>query len=200
MSLFDKIIKNKNNIFFSIRKTFDEHSVIKFISIIVLLLVYFLFASRTHGIKDGLTISILTWSFFVLCTPVASAGILVDFPMRLITGIKMMYSEITVWIVAIFLNIFMVFNNSNAYSKTSLLSLFKHIIDTPYPYWIIMILSGFGTFLSIYIADNLIDFKKKKPSNFLIKYRVAIFIFLIVLIVVYYNILLNKLGVNFSLV
>jgi len=142
MQNYNSIIKNKNKLFSSIRKVFDEHPIIKFISVLILIIFYFLFASKSHGIKNGFLISILTWSFFVLCTPIADAGILIDFPMRLITGIKMIYSEIIVWVIAISLNLFMFFNNQKIYDKTILLSLFKHIIDTPFPYWAIIILSA----------------------------------------------------------
>ena len=201
MQIFNSIIKNKNKLFSSIRKVFDEHPIIKFISVLVLIIFYFLFASKSHGIKNGFLISILTWSFFVLCTPIADAGILIDFPMRLITGIKMIYSEIIVWVIAISLNLFMFFSNPNLYDKTILLSLFKHIIDTPFPFWAIIILSAAGTFLSIYIADSLINNKSKKEyTNFLMKYQMIIFILLIILIIILYNFLLNKLGVQISLI
>ncbi len=106
MKLYVNLIKDKNKMFSSIKKEFDEHPIIKFVSIIVLIIVYFLFVSKSHGIKDGFVISILSWSFFVLCTPIADAGILIDFPMRLITGIKMIYSEMIVWTIAISINIF----------------------------------------------------------------------------------------------
>ncbi len=188
--------------FSSTKKWFNNHPVIKFISILLVIIVYFLFASKTHGAKDGFAISVLTWSFFVLCTPIADAGILIDLPIRLITGIKMIYSEVVVWIVAIIINIFMLFSAPAIYDKTIVLSLFKHIINNPFPYWIIIILSGVGTFLSIYIADNLVDSgrKKKKYSSFLMRHRIIIFVFLVILIIVLYDFLLNKLGVHIPLI
>lgn len=202
MGTYNNLIKNKNKLFLSIRKAFDEHPIIKFSSVFLLIFLYFLFASKSYGIKNGFIISILSWSFFVLCTPIADAGILIDFPMRLITGIKMIYSEMIVWVIAISLNSFMFFSNSNIYNKTIFLSFFKHIIDTPFPYWIITILSAIGTFLSIYLADNLIDSKKsrKKHYNFLIKHKIVIFIFLIIFIIILYDFLLNKLGVQIPLI
>jgi hypothetical protein len=201
MNIYKDIIKKNGEGNFKIRNFFEKHPLIKFISIVVLIIVYFLFASRSHGIKNGFIISMISWSFFVLCTPIADAGILIDFPMRLITGIKMIYSEIIVWLIAISLNLFMFFNNPNMYDKTILLSLFKHIIDTPFPYWIIIILSAIGTFLSIYIADNIVDTKKpkKKYPNFLMRYKIIIFIFLIILVIILYDFLLNKLGVQIPL-
>jgi hypothetical protein len=202
MNIYKNLVGDKNKIFSSIRKEFDTHPIIKFISIGVLIIIYFLFVSKSHGIRDGLIISITSWSFFVFCTPIADAGILLDFPMRLITGIKMIYSEIIVWIIAISINIFVFFNNPSIYDKTILLALFKHILDTPFPYWIIIILSGIGTFLSIYIADNLIGVKhlRKKHSSFLIKHKIVIFAFIIILIIISYDFLLNKLGVHIPLI
>jgi len=202
MQIYNRLIKNKNKLFLSIRNAFDGHPTIKFISILFLIIFYFLFASKSYGIKDGFVISILTWSFFVLCTPIADAGILIDFPMRLITGIKMIYSEIIVWIIAIFINVVMFFSNPNIYDKALLLSLLKHIIDTPFPYWAIIILSAAGTFLSVDIADSFINTKKSKKvnSNFLMKYKIIIFILLILLIIILYDFLLNKLGVQIPLI
>ena len=202
MKILKKLLKNKVKIFSSIKKLFDKHPIIKFGSILILVIVYFLFASRSHGIKDGFLISIITWSFFVLCTPIADGGMLIDFPIRLITGIKMIYSEIVVWIIAGSLNFFVIINNPSIYDKTILLSLFKHIIETPFPYGMIIILSLIGTFLSIYIADDLINPKKqkKKYSKFLVRYKITIFIFLILMVIILYDFLLNKLGVQIPLI
>lgn len=198
MKIFNSI--NLRKLFSLIRKDFDKHPIIKFISVLSLIILYFLFVSRSHGLKDGFLISILTWSFFVLCTPIADAGILIDFPMRLITGMKMIYSELMVWVVAISFNLFMFFNNPNVYKQSILLSLFKHIIETPFPYWTIILLAAAGTFLSIYMADSLMDAKKTKKSNFLIKHKIIIFIFLIIFVIILYDFLLNQLSVQIPLI
>jgi len=52
MKIYASIIKDKNKMFSSIKKEFDEHPIIKFVSIIVLIIVYLLFVSKSHGIKD----------------------------------------------------------------------------------------------------------------------------------------------------
>jgi hypothetical protein len=199
--IFAEISKGKDKIYASIRKAFDEHPVIKFAITILVILVYFAFAAHSHGLKNGAIISILTWSFFVLCTPIADGGILIDFPMRLITGIKMIYSEIIVWVVAIGVNIGVHLIDQSIYEKTILLSLFKHILDAPFPYWTIIILSGLGTFLSLYIADDLVDSHKhrKKHISFIVKHKLIIFAFIILLIIIVYDFLLNKLGVHIPL-
>lgn len=194
--------EKKKQIILSIRRLFDKHPILKFSSVAVLIIIYFLFISRSYGIKDGILLSVMTWSFFVLSTPIADAGILIDFPMRMITGIKMVYSEMIVWAIAITLNTFVLFNNPSVYDKTGLLSLFKHIISNPFPYWLIIILSGIGTFLSVYIADSLTDSRKRKKKhiNLLEKYKMIIFIFLILLILAIYRLLLIELGIQIPLI
>lgn len=201
MKVTDDIMKGKDKVYASIRKAFDEHPVIKFSLVIAVIAIYFIFAAHSHGVKDGALISILSWSFFVLCTPIADGGILIDFPMRLITGIKMIYSEMIVWTVAISLNIFVHILYPAIYGKTILLLLFKQILDMPFPYWSIIILSALGTYLSLYIADNLVDSHKhrKKHLSFIIKHKIVIFLSIIVFIVIVYDFLLNTLGVHIPL-
>jgi len=196
MGTFDKFIERKNKILSETRDVFDKHPVIKFITMLGIILVYFFFVSRSHGIKEGFWISILTWSFFVLGTPFPDAGILVDFPIRLISGIKMIYSEVVVTVVAIIITIFTFFEMPLIYNGTALLSLFKQILSNPFPYWLIIILSSIGTFLLLYLVDNLVDSKKKKHLSFLVKHKTKIFVFLSIIIIIIYYILLNRLGVN----
>ena len=52
----------------------------KFLLLIALFALYFLYLIYEYGIQDGGLVTLLTWSFFVLCTPVADAGFLLDFP------------------------------------------------------------------------------------------------------------------------
>lgn len=169
-----------------------------------MILAYFIFAAHKYGARDGLLISFLSWSFFVLCTPIADAGILIDFPMNLITGIKMVYSEMIVWTIAITLNLITYFTNPAIYSKTILLSLFHEILKNPFPYWIVILISAMGTFLSVYIADNFVNPKRKKDSekhtSFLIRHKIIIFIFLVTIVILTYNFLLTKLGVKIPLI
>jgi len=205
MELYKNFIKNKKKIFSSINKELHEHPIIKFISVIALILIYFLFALKLYGLKDGILVSALSWSFFVLSTPIADAGILIDLPIRLITGIKMIYSEIVVWIVAISLNVFAFIKNPEIYDKTILLVLFKKILENPFPFWIIIFLSLLGTFLSIYLGDIFIHKNKSKNNKkglrkFLIKYRLLLFGVLILLIIIIYNFLLNKLDVSIPII
>lgn len=178
---------------------------IKFLLVFMILIGYLFISIRNFGAKDGFLVSILTWSFFVLCTPIADAGFILDLPIRIVTGMKMIYSEIIVWSIAITTNIIIFFSHPNLYEDTQLLSLFYHILSKPFPFWSIIILSGFGTFLSLLFGDELLDitYEKKKErthhKKHKHKYKLIALIALFVLIFIIYDYLLNKLGISIPL-
>ena len=180
-----------------------KHTLRKFIFILLILIIYFFITSIKLGFKEGISITVLTWSFFVFCTPIADAGFLLDFPVRLITKLRMVYSEIIVWSIALIINILFLIINPIAYNQTILLTLFKQILTTPWPFWIIIILSGAGTFLSIIFADELLDVKfhknRKKYHKHINKYQLLIFAFIIIFIIIIYYFLIKQLGINIPL-
>jgi len=129
----------------------------KFFILLSVLVLYFGYMSVEYGILTGGLVAALTWSFFVLCTPIADAGFLLDLPIRLLFGFRMLYSEFLVWVIAIAINGYAILYNQEAYDKTVLTMLFKEILLTPFPYWSVLVLSGLGTFLSIYFGDEMLD-------------------------------------------
>ena len=139
---------------------------IKFLLLAALLLAYFAYLSWKYDIVTGGIASLLTWTFFVLCTPIADAGALLDFPLRMIFGVRMIYSELIVWCIAISLNLFSFYWHSDFYHHTILTRLLYHILSTPYPYWLVIGLSALGTFLSIYFGDNIMDAIHQKDKHF----------------------------------
>ncbi len=173
---------------------------IKFLGVLIIFISYFIYVSLKFGVKEGFLVAWLTWSFFVLCTPIADAGLLLDFPLRLITGIRMLYSEIGVWIIAISLNIYNLLFNPEIYHKTLLLHLLYYILTNPWPYWLIIILSCIGTFMSIYFGDELLDvvFHKERAKYFKhkLKYEIIVFLALFSLVLTLYKFLLLKLNVH----
>jgi hypothetical protein len=173
---------------------------IKFVLLLALLLGYFAYLSYEYGLATGGIVAAITWSFFVLCTPVADAGFLLDFPIRLLFGIRMLISEIIVWIVAIGINAYSLIFNESMYDTIILTSLFKKIILTPYPYWSIILLSGFGTFLSIYFGDEMLDVIRHRDRvkyhqhAFKLKIIAVIGLFLLIFLSYYY--LLESLNIH----
>lgn len=131
--------------------------IFKFVALLALLVGYFLYLGFKYDFATGGVAAGLTWSFFVLCTPVADAGFLLDFPLRLLFGIRMVLSEVAVWAIAIGLNGAVLAWAPHYYDTTILTRLLHQILTMPWPYWSIIALSGIGTFLSIRFGDELMD-------------------------------------------
>lgn len=173
----------------------------KFVLLCMLLVSYFAYLSFEYDLRTGGIASALTWSFFVLCTPIADAGFLLDFPLRLIFGIRMMVSEIAVWVLAITINMVALFYFSEYYETTKLTMLLHAILTTPYPYWTVILLSGTGTFLSIRFADELMDVIHHRDREFFhrhaFKHEILIIIFFVVVLIGYYE-LIASLGLDIN--
>lgn len=174
----------------------------KFLILVSILVLYFGYLSIEYGILTGGLVAALTWSFFVLCTPVADAGFLLDLPIRLLFGVRMLFSEILVWTIAIAINGYAILYNQEVYEKTVLTALFKEIILTPFPYWSVFILSGIGTFLSIYFGDEMLDVLRHrdrvKYHEHAFKWKVVGLISLFLLIFFAYYVLLESLDIQIS--
>jgi hypothetical protein len=172
---------------------------IKFLLLCSLLFFYFMYLTYQYDLLTGGIAALITWSFFVLCTPVADAGFLLDFPLRLIFGIRMVLSEIVVWAIAILINVFCLMYYSDFYETTFITQLTKVILSNPYPYWIVIFLSGIGTFLSIRFGDELMDVLHHKDRYFYLrhhfKHEILLFIFFLFVIFGYYEII-SSLGIT----
>jgi len=178
-----------------------RRALIKFTLLLSIFLGYFIFVIQKYGAKEGFFVAMLSWSFFVLCTPIADAGFLIDFPLRLLTNIRMIILESFIWLIAIALNIYSFFFSPEIYTQTKLLNLFKHILEQPLPFWLIIFLAMIGTFTSIKFGDELLDkvthkecVKYQKHKH---KFRLIIMIFLFAITFVLYDFLLKKLNVSF---
>ncbi len=147
---------------FNIKHETHRETLLKFIALALILVAYFLYMSWKYDASTGFSVALLTWSFFVLCTPVADGGFILAFPIRLLFGIKMSITQVVLWFVAIVINIFMLVSASSTYDLTFLTRLLKHILTMPYPYWSILMLSAAGTLLSIYFGDEMMDVASHK--------------------------------------
>ena len=190
---------NKNAIKFHHKNETHSESLFKFLALITIVITYFLYMSWKYDASTGLSVSILTWSFFVLCTPVADGGFILAFPIRLLFKIKMSITQVILWFVAVGINIFYISTSPNSYDLTFITKLLKHILSEPYPYWSILIISALGTFLSIFFGDEMMDVAshKERENNHRhgVKYRTLIVLGLGVLTVVAYHYLLSSLNV-----
>lgn len=183
------------------KNKFHLNKIEKFIILLLILVIYTFLMIEKYGIENGPIVSILTWSFFVFCTPIADAGFLIDFPIRLLTKVKMIYSEIIVWVVAFIITLSSYLFNPTIFDTTIILKLFYQIITNLFPYGIIIILSAIGTFLSVYFGEEILDesineLKKKKRKKHMFKYKYLYFILIIVVIIIVYYYLLSSLGIS----
>ena len=128
---------------------------------------------------------------------------MVGFPLRIFSKVRMLHSQIAVWIIATFLNLYAFFFNPDIYHNTLILKLFHHILVQPFPYWIIIIISAIGTYLSVYFGDELLDVtthkNREKYHKHMNKYQFITFVFLISIVVVIYDFLLKKMGITIHL-
>jgi len=172
----------------------------KFFLLLLVLLGYFGYCVWKFGVSDGGTVAALTWSFFVLCTPLADGGFLVDFPVRLLFRVRMWMSEIMVWTIAISLNLWAFWAHPEAYQRTELTSLFFKILSSPWPYWLIVLVAAAGTFLSIKFGDELMDVVHHRDRDFHHRHHALFHLLLlgglVALIFVGYGHLLAQLGVE----
>jgi len=176
---------------------------LRFLAVLFLVLTYFFYVAHKFGRREGLLVTMLTWSFFVFCTPIADAGILIDFPFRLLTKVRMLYSEMVVWVLAALINAYALLSRPSVYDTTIILNLFHHILTQPWPFWLIILLSAVGTFLSIIFADELIDVAEERHRHLhhkhRLKLRIIIMIAVFAFILILYDFLLVRIGVQIPL-
>ncbi len=185
-----------------LKKHHETHreTILKFIGLVGILLTYFGYMSWQYGAAVGAKSALLTWSFFVLCTPVADGGFLLAFPIRLLFGLRMLYTQILIWFLAIGINALMILLDPKAYELVFITTLLKKILLEPFPYWGILAISLLGTLLSIYFGDEMIDVTSHKHR---IKHHKHSFVYQTILVlafgaltfVAYYH-LLSSLGIS----
>ncbi|WP_223424021.1 hypothetical protein [Tateyamaria pelophila] len=175
--------------------------IVKFTLLLGVLVGYFAYLNYQYDLATSGIVAGLTWSFFVLCTPVADAGFLLDFPLRLLFGIRMVVSEIVVWAVALSVNSAALLFWPEAYDTTLLTRAFLVILTNPVPYWAIIVLSGIGTFLSIRFADELMDVLHHRERDFFhsnhFKHELILFAFFLAALFAYYH-LMASIGLEFE--
>jgi len=166
---------------------------IKFVLLCGILIGYFGYLSYEFGVATGGITALLTWSFFVLCTPIADAGFLLDLPLRLLFGIRMVVSEIAIWVFALCLNAATLLFAPSYYTTTILTELLYKIFMTPFPYWGVILLSGLGTFLSIRFGDELMDVIHHRDREYFhshhFKHELILFVFFLLVLYGYYELI-----------
>lgn len=177
-----------------------KESMWRFLALVALLVAYFFYMSWKYDATTGAWLALLSWSFFVLCTPVADGGFIVAFPVRLLFGTRMLVTQVIVWVVAIVINITALNLAPQDYSDTALTKLLFTILTTPLPYWGILAISAVGTGLSIWFGDEMMDVTshadRKKHHKHGFSHKVIIVVGLGVITILAYYHLLSDLGIT----
>lgn len=176
-----------------------SESLWRFVALAAILVGYFTFMSWKFDAATGALLSVLSWSFFVLCTPVADGGFVVALPVRLLLGARMVVTQAFVWFVALGINVVVISVAPSSYEKTALTRLLYTILTTPWPYWSILAIAAAGTGFSIWFGDEMIDVTKHadrvKQHKHGFKHRSLIVLGFAVLTVLAYYHLLADLGI-----
>jgi len=185
---------------FSSKHQTHRESLWRFLGLVALLIAYFVYLSWKFDAVTGAWLALLSWSFFVLCTPVADGGFIIAFPIRLLFGTRMLITQLIVWLLAIAINVAALSFAADSYGDTALTGLLYKILTTPYPYWSILIISAAGTAFSIWFGDEMMDVTthahRIRHHQHGFKYRVLLIMGLGVLTVLAYYHLLGELGVR----
>lgn len=177
-----------------------SESLWRFLGLLALLIGYFVYMSWKFDASTGAWLSLLSWSFFVLCTPVADGGFIIAFPVRLLFGTRMLITQLVVWVVAIAINIAALWFDPMVYQNSELTKLLSTILTTPWPYWSILLISAAGTGLSIWFGDEMMDVTthadREKHHKHGFKYKTILVLGLGILTILAYYHLLSNLGVE----
>jgi len=177
-----------------------KETLLKFVALVIMLLAYFAYMSWKFDASTGFGLALLSWSFFVLCTPVADGGFIIAFPIRLLFKVKMAITQGAVWLIAIGINLYMLNFSPQTYELAFITGLLYQILTVIYPYWGILIISAIGTFLSIYFGDEMMDVtthkEREKHHQHGFKYRIVIVLGLGILTVIAYYYLLSSLNIS----
>jgi len=184
-------------------KETKKHTLVRYFLLLTFIVIYVYYTINEFGFNNGIFVSALTWSFFVFCTPIADAGFILAFPIRVLIGVRMVYTQITSFLLALFFTLGAIIYNPMIFQNTLILKLYHQILYNPYPNWIIIVLSLFGTFFSIYFGDELMDVSAHKERSLYhqhkSKHKIIISLSIFVLTIIVYNFLLHQIGIEIPL-
>lgn len=153
------------------KKKFKIKSLFFIIPISFLILLFLSFYLK-HNFKTSLAATFITWSFYILCIPAYHGKFILGIPYKFITGKKLLYPERILWPTALIFNIFIIFKYKTVYETTVITHLFYQILSNPWPQWLIIFLSGLGTFYRSILGYKI--FYQHKYINYLIRTIIVI--------------------------
>lgn len=143
-----------------------------------LISIYFI---TKDGYLIGTQMTLLVWSFYILCIPAKHGSILINFISRKTTGKNVAYPTIYMWLGAIVLNILSITFTPFHYLKYTTTYLLYRILATPWPHWLILLTTGIASFFPLWVSQK--PSRQKKIRNlvlhkFLMILAISILIYL----------------------
>jgi|GEM_PF-2376403 len=135
----------------------------------------------TYGLFDGLYLTALAWSVYVMCLPFSGGGVLF-YPLAPIVGYLPTYAwELIAWTASIALNIATLVCRPELYEKTSVTHFMYWALKHPIPYWGLFLGSFLPAFTSLLHKKWHIPQRKLffYPLQFLLISGAFIFLFYI---------------------
>jgi len=145
----------------------SKHEITSFSIFLILFIFLSLFLISSHGYQQGIQITFLNWSFYILCVPAKHGRLAIGLPYKIITGKPLLYQELFIWTGAVLLNIFNFFVLPLNYFKQTFTHLLYRILSTPWPYWLIIFTAALSSLYPSLIAKQKVTFQT--PKHFLIR-------------------------------
>lgn len=143
-------------------------NLVSFVTAVSITLAYAIAAIFYYGFVDGLSVTAITWCFFIFATPVANASILLDLPLRLVTQLPMVHIQIYVYLFALFLVFYHIFAKSHLFDLHPHHRILYQMFTRPFSdYGLLLVVCAIGTVATLQIGDGFMDYimAKKKMTR-----------------------------------
>ncbi len=132
----------------------EQFPLIKFSIFLILFILLIKPIFNNYNPLVAIHLSLLTWSFFVLCMPISRGKVLITKTFKFLFNKKIKYPELFTWLIALTINMFTLAISGTPYIKTSVTHLLYLILQTPWPLWIVIVVCGIATFFNSFFCSN----------------------------------------------
>lgn len=142
---YDFITKNK-----------DKKDKIKFYiyeAINIIFICILIFYISYHGYTKGIYETLFIWAFLAVATPIPESSLLISLPFKKYFDVKMIYSQIAVSIIALFL--LYLFYNKSFMKNLYIGKIFNDIIKNQR--YLVFVISIISSIIGSELIDNMID-------------------------------------------
>jgi hypothetical protein len=145
-----------------------KYLLIKFSFVLLLFSLFtILFFFKEGNLAVATQLTLLCWSFYILCFPAFHGKITLGIPFQFLTGKILLYPEIYMWSGALLLNLFFSLQAPAIYFKTITTHLLYQIFTTPWPFCLIIIVCGLGTLYKFIVGSQ--NFYSRRTRHFFLR-------------------------------